>query len=315
MPTETPNPAGATEVGSGTAPQAVPAAATAPPAGPVETAAAPSPVPATEATPAAAPAPQPVPASTPATELVGEPASAAAAAKPAEFPPTALDGGLTPPKAAAKPTEPAKPEASSSAAKPAEGEAATPAEPAAAGEQPAAAQPIDYAFTFPEDIKPDQINTERLTELKTALQGEKVKPEVAQKLLDLHMAELREITPKIAERLQSQSWDNFRTTTNGWLTELKSDPVVGGARFETAMRTIATVIEQYLPPDNQKELRDRLRATGMGNDRNLALLLHTFGAMMGREPPMIPASEPRQRPLNRQERGMARYNGSTPAPR
>ena len=218
-----------------------------------------------------------------------------------------MDGGLTAKKDEAKPAEPA---AAKPAEKPKEGEAAKPADGV-----PAAEAPIEYAFAFPDDIKPDQVNQERLTELRTALQGEKVKPEVAQKLLDLHLAELRDITPKITQRLQEQSWDNFRTTTNGWLTELKSDEVVGGARFDTAMRTIATVIEQYLPPDKQSALRDRLRATGMGNDVNLALLLHTFGAMMGREAPMIPAHEPRQRPLNRQERGMARYNGTAPAQR
>jgi hypothetical protein len=219
-----------------------------------------------------------------------------------------MDGGLTK-KDEGKPVEVSP--AAKPAEKPKEGEAAKPADAAPA---PAAEAPIEYAFAFPEDIKPDQVNQERLSELRTALQGEKVKPEVAQKLLDLHLAELRDITPKITQRLQEQSWDNFRTTTNGWLTELKSDEVVGGARFDTAMRTIASVIEQYLPPEKQSALRARLRATGMGNDVNLALLLHTFGAMMGKEASMIPAQEPRQRPLNRQERGLARYNGNA-APR
>lgn len=307
-----PNPAGASEVGSGAASPAVPAAAPAASVGPEAAGAAP----AASSTQAPAPSAEPAPAA-PQTRPVAEPAAKAAepaAAAPAknEFPPTALDGGLTPPKEPEKAAE-TKPADAKATEKPAEGDKKAPD----AAAQPAveAAAPIEYDWKFPDDIKADQINQERLGELRTALQGEKVKPEVAQKLLDLHVAELRELTPKITERLAQQSWDNFRTTTNGWLSELKGDEVVGGARFETAMRTISTVIEQYLPPERQAALRDRLRATGMGNDVNLALLLHTFGAMLGREATIVPAQEPRQRPLNRQERGMARYNGGQPAAR
>jgi hypothetical protein len=306
---DTPDPAAAAPAAPSTPSQPAhePAAAGPPAAAPAaDPGAPPAPVPAAAA-PEPAPAPA-VPAATPA---------ATAPAKPAEpaqtFPPTAMDAARPD---AAKPADTkvpdAKAEAAKEAPKAAEGEKKTDA---AAQPAVAAETPITYEFKFPEDIKSDQINAETLTAFKDVLGGEKVKPEAAQKLLDLHTAELRKLVPAITERLQNQSWDTFRQTTDGWLNELKSDETVGGTRFDTAMRTIATVIEQYLPPERQSALRDRLRATGMGNDVNLALLLHTFGAMLGREAAIVPATEPRQRPMNRQERGLARYNGSTPAQR
>ena len=150
--------------------------------------------------------------------------------------------------------------------------------------------------------------------LKGILNEAHVPPEHAQKLLDLHLSEVRELSKGIAERLTTQQWDVFRQQTNAMHDEIKADPVLGGARYDTAMRTIGTVIEQYLPVERQKQLYDRLRATGMGNDVNLALLLHTFGEMIGREARSVPAQEPRRIPMTRQQRGEARY-ASTPSSR
>lgn len=292
-------------------PQASPSGAAAsspPPAQALPAAAAEStPAPAVAATgePAvAAPAPvaaEPAPVS-PQAPAAAEPAAPA----PPEFPATAMEAGKTPaeaPKAAeATPAEAAKPAAE--AAKP---DAAQPAE------VPAAEAAPTYAFNWPEDIKADSINQERVGSLTSILGKAKVSQEVAQELLDLHVADLRDATKTIAERLSAQSWDHFRQTTNGWHDEIKSHEVLGGARYNTAMRDIGSVIEQNLPPQMQKDLYDRLRATGMGNDVNLALLLHTLAHKTSREATPVVASEPRRAPLTRQQRGEARYNGSTAA--
>jgi hypothetical protein len=81
------------------------------------------------------------------------------------------------------------------------------------------------------------------------------------------------------------------------------------------MRTIGALIEQRLSPERQKALYDRLRATGMGNDVNLALLLHDLGERFAREATPVVATEPRRQNLTRQQRGEARYAGSNPTSR
>lgn len=279
-------PAASSPAVAGSQAPVAPAAPIAQPAAPAEPVAPIAAEPAPSSPQPAAPSADAPPADGPIEPVKAEPAKQ-------EFPPTAMEAGK-------KPEEP-KPEVKAEE-KPVE---------AVEAEKPAEQPTPTYEFTWPEDIKADAVDQESMGKFTAALAKTNAPQEVAQEMLDLHLAESRKGIAAAVDRYAAQQWDHFRQTTNGWHDEIKANEEVGGARYDTAMRTVATVIEQYLPAERQKQLYDRLRATGMGNDLNLTLLFHRLGSMLGREATPVIAPEPRRAPLTRQQRGEARYAGTT----
>jgi hypothetical protein len=266
-------------------------------------------------------APEPAPIGAPAVEAPAAPVVEAApvvaateAAPTNEFPPTAMEAGLP----AAEPAKegegekPAKPDAKSEAApaEPAADKDAAPETTDAPAEEPPAPT---YDFTFPEDIKSDSVNKEVMTAFTDLLGKNQVKPEVAQVLLNLHIDQMRTLSNQVQERLSQNQWDVFRQQQNTWLDEIKSDPVLGGSRFQTAMKTCSKVIEQYPGTAEERQaIWNDLRATGMGNSPRFARLFHWLGSKYFSEASMVPASAPRTAQLSPQQRGERRYAGTTP---
>ena len=290
------------------------------PAGDGAAAAAPAPG-AAAAIPAAAPGPavEPV-AAAPAPAAVA-PAAAAAGDKPAtppanEFAPSLLDAAAPPPaKDGEKPAgdKPADPKAAEPAkageAKP--GEAAKPAEPGKEGApaEPAPA-PIEYALAFPEGVKSDSIDKARLDAFTGTLNEARVAPEIAQKFLDLHLSEMGEATRRLAQN----QWDVFNNQQNAWREQVMADEVLGGARHGTAMKTIMGFVDRYAGDAGRRaRLLDAFRMTGIANNPDFLHVLHDAGQDLVREAEPHPAPPPRAATPNREQRGLNRYRGTTPA--
>lgn len=271
---------------------------------------------ATEA-PAAAPAPvapvgesvsstpvttsSPTETATSSSEATASPSAAPAAAKPAnEFQPSLLDSATAKPDSVSAPQE-----GSPAGDKPADAKTDAP------GETPPA--PVKYEFVYPEHIKPEEMNAERMSAYTGILGEAKVAPEVGQKLLDLHLSELGQVTEAIAQR----QWDVFNETQARWKNEVMSDPVLGRRDAEgnmTAISTIMSLVDQYGGNAAERQaLMDAFRITGAANNPAVLRFMHRAGEALAKEGSPHPAPPPRAAPANdRERRANTRYGTTTP---
>ena len=266
----------------------------------------------------------------------GKPGDAAAAAdvKPAkDFAPSLLDEAAKP-TADAKPGDaaPAKDAAKPADAKPSDKKEPAPAE-AKPGDKPADAKPeeatapIEYAFVYPDGIKPEDLNAERLGAFTGILNDVRAAPEAGQKLLNLHLEEMTRVTQEVEQRSSERQWDVFANQQKDWRDRVMADPELGGARHGTAIKTVMGLIDAFsLRPqeDNKvrsaeaiaaerKELLDVARMTGVANNPTFLRLLHWAGDKLTREGSPRPAPPPRQAAPNAGNKGLNRYKGTTPA--
>ena len=310
---------------------------------PAAPAATPAPAAVTPPAPAAAAAPAADAAPAGVAAVVEAPAAAAPAAEPApaadakpavepakEFAPSLLDE-------AAKPTADAKPgEAApaTDAAKPADAKPSDTKEPAAKdgkaqdakpAEPPA---PIEYKFKLPEGVKPeDVLNTERMTAFNGILNEARVPPEVAQKFLDLHLDATKQLSAQIEDRISKRQWEVFEQTQKQWREQTLADPELGGSRHATAIGTVMDLLNAYTQRDQKgqnprsadviaaerKGLLDVFRMTGVANNPEFLRFAHWAGDVITKEGKPRPAPVPRQQTPTGQNRGLRRYQGSTPA--
>lgn len=244
--------------------------------------------------PAAAPVVAPVaPAAAPPAEPVKAP-EPPVAAPPAEAP-KAPEGSLI--SAAPVPEKPP-------AAPPAEGVVPPVVEPPAP-----VAPPVEAAknfafkpFQVPEGFVLDDGRVKDLQGLLTKFSPtEEAAQGFGQELMNLYTTEISRF-----QEAQRQVWSE---TQKSWRDEVKADPDVGGNRLETALRSCATVIEQYGgDAAEQAALREVLTATGAGNHRLMVRLFHRVGRALG-EGRLVPAVKPTPPPMSRADR---RYASSLP---
>ena len=205
----------------------------------------------------AAPVEPPTVAETPSLlESFTKPEEKPAEAKPAE--PAKVETKPEEKLAEAKPAEPAKVEA-----KPEE----KPAEPAAPPEK------VEWKFELPETIKPDEPRMAQFTTLLDGLiapkEGE-TRAEMGQRLLNLH----NEAMVAYDQSVKRQQQDAFIGTRKAWENEVKSDPELGGAGHDTAMRAIARMRDLLVPEDKQAAFDMMLRVTGVGDHPEFLRVLH-----------------------------------------
>lgn len=288
---------------SGSAPLRAPddpagASGTTPPAAVAE----PAPAVAAEAAPAAGP-------DTPGKEAApaAAPGDAKPADKPADKPANEFAPSLLDQAAKAKEDPAAKPGADAAAkdGKAPDAKAADAKPTDAPGETPSA--PVKYEFTYPEGVKPEEVNAERMSAYTGILGEAKVAPEVGQKLLDLHLSEVKHVADAMAQR----QWDTFNELQKQWRDTVMADPELGGARHATAIQTVMSLVEQYGGnADERKGLLDAFRVTGAANNPHILRLLHRAGEALAREAKPHPAPPPRSAALSGRDRGLARYSGN-----
>lgn len=222
------------------APDAAPGAAPnpAPVAAPELAAAAPDPVAAIVSEPVQAPvqpegAPAPVEGDKP-----GEPAL-----KPHTDKPTVLEALLKPkeePKPGEKPAE-----AAPDAAKP--------------GEQQAPAE-IVYNFEIPEDIR-DRVQPQALENAAGIMRQYGISHETAQALVNEHFQAMRNYDAGTMQR-QHDTFDKMRA---GWVEDMRTDPIFGGARYDRSQAEAAEMLRRFVPVEDRKLFEEGVRATGFGD--------------------------------------------------
>lgn len=173
-------------------------------------------------------------------------------------------------KPEAKPTEAAKPvEAKLTDAKPVE----------AAKPEPLAA--IEYTYELPPTLKMDD---GLKTELHTALDAFRADPaKGAQPLIDLHNKVVSDlVTQNATETLRNQH-KAFNDTRSNWNKDWMADPEIGGAGYQTSMRAIARMRDQFVSDEvpgtakyqaDLKSFEDFLRITGAGDHPAFGRFLH-----------------------------------------
>lgn len=90
--------------------------------------------------------------------------------------------------------------------------------------------------------------------------------ELAQKLVDLQTSSF-----KTAEEARSKAWDDM---TAKWIEDVKSDPEVGGAKFDTAVATGNAVAKQF----GDAEFLQLCETTGIGYHKSFVRFLNKVAA-------------------------------------
>jgi hypothetical protein len=144
------------------------------------------------------------------------------------------------------------------------------------GARAEAIKPYD-ALTLPEGMLADQ---PAFVDFKNTALDLGIEPEKAQKLIDT-------VAPKMKEAAEAP-YNLWADTQEKWVSEIKADPVIGGANMEKALAVAARAIETYGTP----ELRTALAFTGAGNNPAVIRWMHKVGLTLGEGKPVEAKSAP-----------------------
>lgn len=164
-------------------------------------------------------------------------------------------------------------------------DAATNPEVKAAGEQQGQAAPTDAGTkpaeaTNPEVVEytpfkmPEGVNVAEdvLAEFTTNAKALGLKQEGAQALID-------KLAPKIAAAQQAAIEAQMTKTREGWVDALKSDPTLGGEKFEANMAIANKAFETFGSP----ELKELLGSTGLGDHPALVRWAYKVGSAISED--------------------------------
>lgn len=200
---------------------------------------------------------------------------------------TEIKADAAPEKADAKDAKPeTKPDDKKSNAKsePAP-EKSDPAKEATTAEKP----PVKYeAFKVPDGVKLDE---ERIKPLVEVLGSHQVPQEQAQKLVDLHLAEMT----KYHEQVQKEQRDVWQKLNNTWKAETRKEL---GNHHDTDLALAKAVLEEYGgTPEQVRELLAHTANNGMGNYIGLIRTLRNIGrALNVFEDSVVPAQSSAPKP-------------------
>lgn len=130
--------------------------------------------------------------------------------------------------------------------------------------------PTYEAYALPEGVKLDDGSVGKFNEVlgkfeQTTGVDHATAQALGQQFLDLYLSE----KTTEAERARQAQVLNWERTNNDWKAQVKSDPEIGGNRYDTTIRQSAAVLERYgqiVGADKEKALRAALGWTGAGNN-------------------------------------------------
>lgn len=153
-------------------------------------------------------------------------------------------------------------------------------------EEPKPLEPIKYDFKLPENIKLDDAQTNKFSEIAGK---HRVSPEAAQEILDLYVGEV--------QRLASSEADVWARTNESWVNAVRADPEIGGNRMETVLTSVQGMIERFGgKPEEKASLRQAFTFTGAGNHPDIIRFLSRAASALGEGRP-VPAPTPKEAPL------------------
>jgi len=177
-----------------------------------------------------------------------------------------------------------------------------PEEPAATETAPAEAPPaVTWTdFTLPEGVR---LETTAIDQFKAVLGGELPPQERGQRLIDMHLQELQRRDQAASEN-QFQVWNETQAL---WKDAVKSDPELGGNRFNTTIQTCVRAVSQYGGNAQQRsELIQALDFTGAGNNPAIIRLISNMASKLSEGSPVTQSAAPKP-PQTREQK---RYNAS-----
>ena len=141
-------------------------------------------------------------------------------------------------------------------------------------------KPEDYKLELPEGITADDPLLTAFLEgaAKGGMDNESVQAVVSA------------LGPKLAEQMAApmKAWTTLNET---WQSEVKADPVIGGANLPATIKTVADAISLVSTPEEAQAAREALTMTGAGNNPAIVRLMHRMasrlvekGAVQGRSP-------------------------------
>lgn len=283
---------------------AAPAAATTPAAAPVV--AAPAAVASDSSTPAPV-TPQAPTASAPITPAPeAKPAEAKSAATLLSVEPTAkTDAPAETPPAVNKETAAVEPKADG-AEEPKKDDAPKDGDPkkeeAAQSDEPAP-QPTYEAFKLEDGFAVDDTKLGEFTGLLAEIElakGDHAKvQETGQKLVDRHIAEVKSVLQR-----QNEFYLNaFEKQKTDWLSAFEKDPEIGQNQRDTSLEAARNFISEHAgTPEQQKEFRDLMLTTGIGNHPAMIRLLAKAQKSMTKEGSPVPAQNLSTAPKSKVEK-------------
>jgi hypothetical protein len=141
-------------------------------------------------------------------------------------------------------------------------------------EEPKPLEPMVYEeFKAPEGVKIDKEKVEQFTK---AIGEHRLPQEVAQKLFDMHVAEISSITQKA----HADQWDVYNQTRKEWRNRVLSDPEIGGSGHQTAMKIIAEGRNHIVPESERAEFNEMLNITGVGDHPALLKAFYRAGKIL-----------------------------------
>jgi len=169
------------------------------------------------------------------------------------------------------------------------------------GQSEEPAPPPSYeAFTVPEDV---QLSPERITEFTKLLSDLEVTgkadhaamQEFGQKAIEFHVNEQKALVEAI-NKTQLDSWEK---TVIGWKDDFLKDPEIGGNRFQTTLDSANKFIKTHGGTvEQQKEFRNLLNTSGLGNHPTMIRILAQAGTAMSEGRPLAastPVSAPKSK--------------------
>lgn len=206
--------------------------------------------------------------------LAGDPAPAAAAAPDAGSVLYPDDNPAPAEGAEAKPAEPAAGEFVPDPDKSDEENAAAKAEHDAKNADPADTVPEDgkYNLSMPDGVELDQA---LLDEVAPQFKELGLTTKQAQALTDKFIAAQ-------SKRAEAQA-DTWAQTITGWVDTAKADPEIGGAKWDSTVKTASGVVGKFGSP----ELKEYLNASGAGNHPEMIRFMAKVGAVISEDNPAI----------------------------
>ncbi len=135
--------------------------------------------------------------------------------------------------------------------------------------------PTYESFVLPEGIELDNDRltdfTKELGEFETLTKADHAETQkFAQKLVDRHVAEVKETVQRVTEGYAKQ-WEK---QTNDWFKKSSEDPEIGGNRFETTKSAVLDAVGKYAGNTEQlAEFKTFMNDTGVGNHPSVIRLI------------------------------------------
>lgn len=141
--------------------------------------------------------------------------------------------------------------------------------------------PETYAdFTMPEGV---EVDTAMLTEFSSVAKELGLTQAQAQKLVDL---QAKSATGEAANRT-AQLEQALAKQSETWVSELKNDPGLGGAKYDQTISTAVKAVSTFFGDD----FRQLLNESGLGNNPALVRGLYKIGMAISEDKMVIPGSD------------------------